>query len=244
MPEPHSITILCGHYGCGKTNLALNLALAAAQTPGPVTLCDLDIVNPYFRSSEYQGLLTERGVRVIAPVFAGTTLDTPTLPPELASVFSPQSGRVFLDAGGDDAGVTALGGLAARLTETGYQMLYVVNRYRALSQTPEEAAALLREIEAASRLRATGIVNNSHLGTETTLSCLLEAQGFAQETARLTGLPLLYSTAPDFALEGNPPPEGFRTIRRVVRFAWEPPFTGPPAELPQSFGMFPNQENR
>ena len=233
MPEPHSITILCGHYGCGKTNLALNLALAAARTPGPVTLCDLDIVNPYFRSSEYLGLLKVRGVRVIAPVFAGTTLDTPTLPPELASVFSPQSGRVFLDAGGDDAGVTALGGLAARLRETGYRMLYVVNRYRALSQTPEEAAALLREIEAASRLRATGIVNNSHLGPETALSCLLEAQGFARETARLTGLPLLYSTAPDFALQGNPPPEGFRTVRRVVRFAWEPPFTGPPAELPQ-----------
>ena len=207
MPAPHSITILCGHYGCGKTNLALNLALTAAQSPGPVTLCDLDIVNPYFRSSEYKALLVQQGVRVIAPVFAGTTLDTPTLPPELASIFSPQSGRVFLDAGGDDAGATALGGLAGRLAEMGYEMLYIVNRYRALSQSPEEAAALLKEIEAASRLRATGIVNNSHLGAETTLACLEEAQGFAQETARLTGLPLLCSTVPDFALKGQEAPE-------------------------------------
>ncbi len=232
MPAPHSITILCGHYGCGKTNLALNLALTAAQSPGPVTLCDLDIVNPYFRSSEYKALLVQQGVRVIAPVFAGTTLDTPTLPPELASIFSPQSGRVFLDAGGDDVGATALGGLAGRLAEMGYEMLYIVNRYRALSQSPEEAAALLKEIEAASRLRATGIVNNSHLGAETTLACLEEAQGFAQETARLTGLPLLCSTVPDFALKGQEAPEGFRTIRRIVRFAWEPPFTGPPAGFP------------
>lgn len=212
-----AITIICGHYGCGKTNLALNLALEAA---GPVTLVDLDVVNPYFRSSDYRGLLKERGVRLIAPVFAGTTLDTPTLPPEIASIFAPGSGPVFIDAGGDDAGATALGGLSARLKQSGYEMLYVVNRYRALSQTAEEAAALLGEIEAASRLKATGIVNNSHLGVETRMEDLRAALDFARETARLTGLPLLYSTAPDFAVEGAPP-EGFRTVKRLVTFAWE-----------------------
>ena len=83
----HRITIICGHYGCGKTNLALNLALEAAEQGGPVTVVDLDIVNPYFRSSEYRGLLSSSGVRLIAPVFAGTTLDTPTLPPEISSIF-------------------------------------------------------------------------------------------------------------------------------------------------------------
>lgn len=216
------ITVICGHYGCGKTNLALNLALEAASSGGPVTLADLDVVNPYFRSSEYGALLQSRGVRLIAPVFAGTTLDTPTLPPDLYSLFEPQAGRVFIDAGGDDVGATALGGLHEQLSQSGYEMLYVVNRCRVLSQTPEEAAALLREIEAASRLRATGIVNNSHLGVETVRDTLLGSLPFAQETARLTGLPLLYSTAPDFALApGEAPPPGFRVIRRLVRFAWE-----------------------
>jgi len=186
-----------------------------------VVLADMDIVNPYFRSSEYRGLLAGRGVELIAPVFAGTTLDTPTLPPELGSIFGPRAGRVFMDAGGDDAGATALGGLSGRLMAAGYEMIYVINRYRALSQTPEEAAALLGQIEAACRLKATGIVNNSHLGTETTLDVLKGALPFAQETARLCGLPLLYSTAPDFALKGQPPPEGFRKIQRLVRFAWE-----------------------
>lgn len=210
--------IICGHYGCGKTNLALNLALEA---PAPVVLADMDIVNPYFRSSEYRDLLAGRGVGLIAPVFAGTTLDTPTLAPELGSIFAQGAGRVFIDAGGDDAGATALGGLSGRLMAAGYEMIYVINRYRALSQTPEEAAALLGQIEAACRLKATGIVNNSHLGAETTLDVLKEALPFAQETARLCGLPLLYSTAPDFALGGQPPPEGFRKVQRLVRFAWD-----------------------
>lgn len=222
MSQQPRITVVCGHYGCGKTNLTLNLALEAAAAGERVTVADLDIVNPYFRSSEYSGLLEEQGVRLIAPVFAGTTLDTPTLPPELYSIFEPQAGRVFIDAGGDDAGVTALGGLHSQLEETGYQMLYVINRYRVLSQTPEEAAALLQEIEAASRLKATALVNNSHLGVETRLDTLLGGLDFARKTAQLTGLPLLYSTAPDFALrDGETLPEGFKRIQRHVKFMWE-----------------------
>lgn len=214
------ITIVCGHYGCGKTNLALNLALEAASA-GAVTLVDLDIVNPYFRSYEYRALLDAQNVRLIAPVFAGTTLDTPTLSPELFSIFAPGAGRVFIDAGGDDAGATALGGLHAQLEAAGYEMLYVINRYRALTQTPEEAAGLLGEIEAACRLRAAGVVNNSHLGVETTPDCLTDALPFARRTAELLGLPLLYSTAPEFAVQGQALPEGFRIIRRLVRFPWE-----------------------
>ena len=174
MSQQPRITVVCGHYGCGKTNLTLNLALEAAAAGERVTVADLDIVNPYFRSSEYGGLLEEQGVRLIAPVFAGTTLDTPTLPPELYSIFEPQAGRVFIDAGGDDAGVTALGGLHSQLEETGYQMLYV------------------------------------------------GGLDFARKTAQLTGLPLLYSTAPDFALrDGETLPEGFKRIQRHVKFMWE-----------------------
>lgn len=222
MGEAARITVICGHYGCGKTNLALNLALEAAAAGETVTVVDLDIVNPYFRSSEYGGLLEKNGVRLIAPVFAGTTLDTPTLPPEIYSIFDGGAGRVLLDAGGDDAGVTALGGLHSQLAEAGYDMLYVVNRYRVLSQTPEEAAALLAEIETASRLKATAVVNNSHLGVETKLADLTAALPFAKKAAELTGLPLLYSTAPDFALEeGETLPEGFKPIRRYVKFLWE-----------------------
>lgn len=214
------ITVICGHYGCGKTNLTLNLALEQAGRGRKATVVDLDIVNPYFRSSEYRGLLEDKGVRLIAPVFAGTTLDTPTLPPDIYSIFEEGAGQVFIDAGGDDAGAAALGVLHDGLEEAGYGMVYVVNRYRVLSQLPEEAAALLGEIEQASRLKATAMVNNSHLGVETKEEDVLRALGFAQEAGRLTGLPLLYSTIPDFAVEGDLPP-GLKVVKRLVRFDWE-----------------------
>ena len=99
-------------------------------------------------------------------------------------------------------------------------MLYVVNRFRALTQTPEEAASLLKEVEAASRLRAAGVVNNSHLGVETTWAHVEAAEEFGRRTAERLGLPLLYSTVPDFAAK-SPLPQGFRRVRRYVRFAWE-----------------------
>lgn len=214
------ISILTGNYGSGKTEIALEMARRLAAK-GRTALVDLDIVNPYFRSSEYGELLESRGIRLIAPVFAGTTLDTPTLPPEIYSIFEG-GGQVFLDVGGDDAGITALGGLHEQMEEAGYEMLYVINRYRVLSQKPEEAAALLREIESASRLKATGLVNNSHLGVETKLSTVLDSLPYAEETHRLTGLPLLYSTVPDFALEKEAQlPAGCRKISRLVRFLWE-----------------------
>lgn len=219
-----NITILCGHYGCGKTNLSLNLALQMARQKKSVTLLDMDIVNPYFRSSEYGALLSAENIRLITPVFAGTALDTPVLPPEMYSIFTEKNaeGEVFVDAGGDDAGITALGGLSGQLREAGYEMLYVINRNRVLSQTPEQAVALLREIEAASHLRATAMINNTHLGVETTVETVLDSIPFARETANLSGLPLLYTTIPDFAVADRQAlPGDVRTIHRYVKFPWE-----------------------
>lgn len=217
---PSKITVICGHYGCGKTNLALNLAVEAAKRGRRSVIVDMDIVNPYFRSSDYSAFLKKHGVELIAPVFANTTLDTPVLPPEIYSVFSMENAEIFIDAGGDDVGATALGRLSRNFAEVDYEMLYVVNRYRILSTKPAETLTLLREIENASHLKATAVVNNSHLGVDTTVQTVLEAEGFAAEAARLCGLPLLYSTIPDFAVEGDVP-EHFRIVRRYVQFVWE-----------------------
>lgn len=220
MEKSPKITVVCGHYGCGKTNLTLNLALEAAKSGEPVTVVDMDIVNPYFRSSEYGGLLSQRKIRLISPVFAGTTLDTPTLPPEIYSVFQGE-GQVFLDAGGDDAGITALGGLHEQLSKVEFLVLYVMNHYRVLSQQAEEIVSLLREIESAGRVKATGLVNNSNLGVETTLQTVLDSLPFAREAEALCGVPLLYSTVPDFAVAQEPLPPGLKVIRRYVNFCWE-----------------------
>lgn len=213
-----NITIICGHYGSGKTNLALNLAVEAARGGESVTLVDLDLVNPYFCSSEHKALFEENGITLISSGFAGTNLDTPSLPASIGGALSGDR-RVFVDLGGDDAGATAMGVYSSEIQEAGYEMLYVINCYRVLSQKAEEAAGLLMEIEAACRLRATALINNSHLGVETRPETLVKSIPFAREVCSLTDLPLLYSTAPEFS-----PAPGFKTIRRYVKFPWENDF--------------------
>ena len=215
-----SITVICGHYGCGKTNLVLNLAAEAAQRGRRSVVVDMDVVNPYFRSSDYSALLKKLGVELIAPVFANTTLDTPVLPPEIFSIFNMENADIFIDAGGDDVGATALGQLHRQIETAGYEMLYVVNRYRVLSTKPEETLPLLREIETASHLKATAIVNNSNLAVQTDMQPVLNAVPFAKKAAAVCPLPLHYSTVPDFAVE-NTLPEGFKAVKRYVRFVWE-----------------------
>ena len=190
------ITLVTGHYGCGKTNLSLNLALDFARRGEKCAVVDLDIVNPYFRSSDYDELLEKSGVRLIAPRYARSALDVPSLPAEIYSVFDSIDGRVVIDVGGDDAGATALGRYASKFAGVEYTMLYVVNKYRPLTAESGEAAELLGEIEAASRLKATAVVNNSHLMGGTTGETILGSMDYAADTARKLGLPLLFTTAP------------------------------------------------
>ncbi|MGV8084450.1 MAG: ParA family protein [Coriobacteriia bacterium] len=219
--------MVTGHYGSGKTNLAVNLALDSLGRFDRVTLVDLDIVNPYFRSSDYTQQLEQRGVHVVAPRFAGTTQDVPSLSAEVYAVFESE-GAVIFDAGGDDAGATALGRFARNFEAIDYEMLYVINRYRNLTSSAQEAADLLREIEAASHLKATGIVNNSHLRDETSPATVLASLPFARETAELLGLPLVCTTVPKrlaeqfSAIPGDPAyVENAYPIEVYVRTPWE-----------------------
>lgn len=219
--------VVTGHYGCGKTNLAINLALDLTERHSEVMLVDLDIVNPYFRSSDYTAMLERRGVRVISPTFAGTTLDTPSLSGAVCSAFDT-AGAVVFDVGGDDVGATALGRFSKEIEAIDHSMLYVINRYRNLTGTPEEAAALLSEIEHASHLKATGVVNNSHLRDETTAATVLDSLSFARETAALLGLPLVFTTLPerlanDFSADPTSARyvEGAYPVTIHVRTPWE-----------------------
>ena len=214
------LTIICGHYGSGKTNLAINLAIDAARKGKSVTLVDMDIVNPYFTSSEYADILRKNGVDVISPMFAGTNTETPSLPASLSMIFSTKDDAI-IDAGGDDAGAVALGRYAEKIIENGYEMMYVTNMYRPLTSSPEDSVSVLREIEGACRLKATAVVNNSHLKDMTTISTITDSLGYAKETARLAGIPLKFTTAPRDMIKRLPENESFYPADVYVTTVWE-----------------------
>lgn len=190
----NKITIISGHFGTGKTNIAVNLALALAEAGKTVRIADLDIVNPYFRSADNAQMLAEKGVRALVPQFANTNVDIPGLPPDYNLLFCGQ-GFSVADVGGDSDGAAVLGLSHDMYVEAGYDMYFVYNKYRPLISQPESAAAMLRDIERVSGLRFCGIINNSNLGAETTKETVLASAENAKKLSELTGLPLVMTTA-------------------------------------------------
>lgn len=198
-PPQKKHIIITGHYGSGKTHVAVNLALFLKKSGAAVTLIDLDTVNPYFRAADSQKLLTESGVRCILPDYANTNVDIPSIPAEIHSVFSSQAQPdklpeyAIFDVGGDN-GAIALGAFSHRLTHDGYEMLYVINQFRPLTKTPEDAIEIMQEIEDCSRLRHTAVVNNSNIGDLTTSKTIYASHGYAEAVCALTGLPLAFTS--------------------------------------------------
>jgi len=186
------IVLLCGHYGSGKTNVAVNLATRLREVHERVTLADLDIVNPYFRSNDSREDLERAGVRLICSAYANTNVDIPALPQELYAITDDTSHRAVLDIGGDDRGALVLGRIAQSiLTENDYEMLLVINRYRPLTRDAVSTLEVMREIEAAGKIRFTGLVNNSNLGGETTEDDVLASLSYAEEVSSLAGIPVV-----------------------------------------------------
>lgn len=189
------VIVITGHYGAGKTNFSINLALALAQEQpqARITVCDLDIVNPYFRTADHAELFERHGIKLITPLFANTSLDIPALWFDMAGE-AAQSDLLILDVGGDEQGAIALGRYADVLGGAqGLEMLYVVNRCRKLTESPKEALELMYEIEQAARLKHTGVVNNSNLGALTDEETLLRSVQYAEDICREAGLPLRYT---------------------------------------------------
>lgn len=190
------MTLFAGHYGSGKTNIAVSYALwLKEQSDQDVCIVDLDIVNPYFRTKDSLKELTEAGIELIASPYANSNVDLPALPQEIYGAVNRRDRLAVLDIGGDDRGALALGRYTpAILEENDYEMLLVINCYRPLTRTPQETLEVLREIEAAGGIPFTALVNNSNLGDQTTAEDVLVSLDYAKETARLTGLPIKMTT--------------------------------------------------
>ncbi len=187
-----ALNIVCGHYGSGKTNVAVNLALRAKQAhpDSTVAVADIDIVNPYFRTADAADRLREAGVLPLIPPFANSNVDIPSLPAHLIQLFENKDWISFVDVGGDDGSV-ALGMFREQIVSAGYGMFYVINMYRPLTVDPVDCALCMKEIEEASRLRCTGVINNSSVGQETTAEDIVSSVEWAHTCAKACGLPLL-----------------------------------------------------
>lgn len=190
------ITVITGHYGSGKTNLAANLALDLADKGENVTVVDLDIVNPYFRTADLAEMFREREVTPVSTAYANTSLDIPAIAFDIERI-AYEDGYLIIDAGGDDSGAAVLGRYSKVLNEFApdrFDMLYVINRYRYPDCNAEEEAELMRSIESVSRMRCTGIVNNSNLCAETEARHIIDALPYARRVSEITGLPLMFNT--------------------------------------------------
>lgn len=189
------VTIFSGHYGSGKTNVAINYAIDLQKKGHQVSIADLDIVNPYFRTKDSEQLFKNKGIELIALPFANTSVDLPSLPSQVYGLFDRKEKKVIIDLGGDDRGALALGRFVPRiLEENDYEMIFTVNFYRPLTTTVEEAYEVFREIEYASRLKFTKIVNNSNLGELTKAEDVLKTVEMTKELSKLTGVECMFTS--------------------------------------------------
>ena len=205
--EHKRLTLFAGHYGSGKTNIAVNYALKLASEGKKVCIGDLDIVNPYFRTKDSAKELEAAGIDLISPQFANSNVDLPALPAEAYRLVADKSVYSIMDIGGDDRGAYALGRyVPSILEENNYRMVFVANCYRPLTRTPEDAMEVMAEIEAACGLKFTHIINNSNLGTETTVQTVLNSQAYIDKLSQLSGLPLFATTAVEAVAKELPEP--------------------------------------
>ncbi|MBE6819814.1 MAG: hypothetical protein E7516_02010 [Ruminococcaceae bacterium] len=193
--ESKRITLFAGHYGSGKTNIAVNYALRLKEEYDKVVIADLDIVNPYFRSKDSEKQLEARGIHLISSEYANTNVDVPAMPSEAYSIIDDRTIKAVIDVGGDDRGALAMGRYApAILGENDYEMLLVINKYRPLTRDCASTLAVMNEIEIACGMKFTGIINNSNLGDETTADDVISSAAYADEISEVTGLPVRMTT--------------------------------------------------
>ncbi len=201
--EYKRLTLLCGHYGSGKTNVAVNMAFDLADGCDNVTVADLDIVNPYFRTKDSSADFKRLGIRLICSEYANSNVDLPSMPPDMYAIVHDRSMKVIVDIGGDDRGALALGRLApAIMEENDYELLMVINCYRPLTPDAASTIEVMEEIQAACGMKFTGLVNNSNLGPETTREDVLDSLDYARQVAQLSGLPVVMTAVKEGLYDG------------------------------------------
>jgi hypothetical protein len=217
------VTVFVGHFGSGKTEIALNGALDLAAAGERVVVADLDVVKPYFRSRSARAILSDAGIELLAPTGANIHSDLPIIVPQIRSRLRDSNRRLIMDVGGDDIGARVLGSLADVVPLDDTDCLLVLNFRRPSTPDPGAALLMVREIESVGRVPVSGLISNTHLMDETTLEVVLEGYHQAVETARLAGVPLVAVTVTQelaMVLRGENLECPVVAMRRIVK----PPF--------------------
>lgn len=201
-----------GHYGSGKTNVAVNYAVYLKKLGKKVTIYDLDIVNPYFRTVDAESVLKENGIELVVSPFAETNVDIPAMNPASYKMTADKSSFAVVDVGGDDRGALALGRFSDAIKEENdYAALLVVNKFRPETRSVEGVLQIQKEIEETCKIKFTGMINNSNLGEETTPELIKESVSFIEEVSKANGLPVVFT-----AVKTEFVPETEKEIKNVL----------------------------
>ena len=190
------LKIIIGAYGSGKSEICVNLALEMRKTApeDKILLADLDIVNPFYRSADAAGVLEENNIRLISPMYANSNVDAPVLSGEVYVIFDDDSYRGVFDIGGEDMGATILGSMRSRLDNTGADLLMAVNTRRPFTSTADEIIIMASELQEASKMKITGLINNTNILEQTTAQDVIEGEKILLEVSQKTGIPLVLTT--------------------------------------------------
>jgi len=221
------IRIFVGHFGSGKSELAINEALATSARDLRPTLVDLDVVKPYFRCRLLKDTLADRGVQLIAPEGDRFYADLPIILPEIKGAIQDPTRFVYLDSGGDDTGARVLGSFAEVLNESGYEMSLVVNMMRPFTDELESMAEMVERIRGAARLTITDIISNTHLMDDTTPEVVTQGYKEAKKLSSLLRVPLRCVVAEKRVAEALDPSDFICPVRAIERYIL-PPFAKTP----------------
>jgi hypothetical protein len=195
------IRIFTGPFGTGKTEVAINYALSLAGGDDRVTLIDMDVITPYFRSREMAEPLDKRGVEVVAPPEITKYVHLPAISGQIWGALQRSNGLTVMDVGGDAQGAKAIGQFKALVEESGYIMYLVVNPYRPFNATVERIAQALQDMEQNSRLKAGALVSNPNLIAETTLELIDEGHRLVETVSQELELPIAFLCMEERLLE-------------------------------------------